>query len=182
MRKGVYIIRAQPFTKSHRAVAEFINLEQDIEEVVIVKGGSQWSDKNPSPVEHPSRNPFSAEECLDMINLSLIGRLNKPFRLIKIPDTGTKSSDLLWREWVGLIISALGRDIVVFTNVRREKMAFENADCECRAFAVSEYFRATFIREIIASKLKQEWLKYIDLEVADYIEKINGPSRIRALL
>lgn len=178
--KAVYIGRFQPITKTHRRVVQYIEEQKDIEEIVIIKGGTQWNDKNPDP-SAPSKNPFTADECCEMINLSLNGRIKKPYRIIKVPDTSTKFTDFYWQEWVGSIVNAIGsKDFVVFTNAQREITAFGKAGINCKPFYVDKGTRATIVREAIANRPKDEW--QVDKEVADYLEKINASGRIKRIL
>lgn len=182
---GVYIGRFQPFTKTHRKIVQFIDAEPDVGEIIIIKGSIQWNDQNPDPHSLASRNPFTVEECCEMIKLSLTGRVKKPWRIVLVPDTQTKTTDPLWREWVDLIVrlTPMSSDFVIYTNDPREKRAFEAIGLEARSFPASSLlFRATLAREKIATKKKREWRKYVDPEAADYLEKINGPSRILKLL
>ena len=184
IKKAVYIGRFQPFTKTHRKVVQFVDAEPDIQEIVIIKGSIQWNDKNPDPFAFPSRNPFTAEECCEMIKLSLSGPIKKPWRIIQIPDTSTKMTDPLWKEWVNSIIFAVGTSgFIVYTNDPREVRAFEAVGCETRPFPVSPlFFRATLVRKSIARENEKKWKKYVDQKVAEYIKKIRGPARIAKLL
>ena len=182
---AVYIGRFQPKTITHRIIVQFIDKQPDIKEIIIIKGSSQWNDKNPDQNSIPFRNPFTAEECCDMIDLSLTCRITKPWRIIKIPDTATKMTDPLWKEWVDSIVSALGspQEFVVFTNDSREIKAFKRVGLETRPYVVNCTLpHATLVREKIAQGREEEWRQMVDPEVAEYIKKINGPERIQKLL
>ncbi len=182
MKRAAYIGRFQPFTKTHRKIIQYIDNQKDIGEIIIVKGSIQWNDKNPSPNFAPSRNPFTADECCEMINLALDGRIKKPHKIIRIPDTLSGFTDPLWKEWTGLILNELGKnDFVVFTNNKREAAAFERVGVECRSFYVESGIRATLVREIIVFKTKEEWLEFVDKEIADYLVKINAKKRVTDL-
>lgn len=181
---GVYTGRFQPFCKHHRSVAQYIANQPDINEIVIVKGSSQWSDKNPDIFTPPSRHPFTAQECCEMIDLSLAGRIEKPHRIVKVADTKTMLSDPLWTEWTEKVILAVGtRDFILFVVDLRIEAAFRRFGIECRPFTV-DYpgFHATFFRKKMAWEPKEKWINDVDPEVADYLESINGPARIRRLL
>lgn len=180
---GVYAGRFQPFSKHHRAVVQFIDLEPDIDEIVIIKGSSQWSDQNPDIHTSPSRHPFTAQECCEMINLSLAGRIKKPYRIEKVLDTKTIMTDPFWQEWVGAVLTAVGtKKFVVYVNDPKMVRAFGQADIECRPFPIDfPGASATVIRKNMAYCSREVWAEDVDPVVADYLEMIDGPVRVRRL-
>jgi len=181
---AAYIGRFQPFAVHHRSVLQYIDDQKDVKEIIVIKGGAQWSDKNLDPYSAPSRNPFTVDECCEMVNLSLAGRIRKSYRIIKVEDTKTRMTDPLWKNWVNMIVEASGlNDFVVYANDSRLIRAFERVGIKCRPFPIAYFgLRATVVREKIAMEPEEGWSKYVDPEVADYIKKINGPERIRQLL
>lgn len=184
MKVAVYVGRFQPFCKHHRAVVQFIDSEPDIKEIVIVKGSSQWSDKNPDIYTSPVRHSFTAEECCKMIDLSLSSRIKKPYRIVNVFDTKTMLTDPFWREWVQAVIAAVGvKDFIVYLNETKIIRAFEKAGIVCRPFPL-EYpdLSATAVRQNMAYQPREIWAKDVDPEVAEYLEMIDGPKRVRRLL
>jgi nicotinamide mononucleotide adenylyltransferase len=164
-------------------VVQFIESQSDTEEIIIMKGSAQWNDENPDPYSLLSRNPFRAEECWTMIRRSLTFRIKKPWRVVELPDTMTRMTDPLWTEWVDSIATAVGtKNFVVYTNDPREVRAFARIGVQCRPFRVENRPHATTVREKIANAPEEEWRMYVDPEVAEYINMINGPSRIARLL
>lgn len=181
---AVYIGRFHPFAVHHRSVLQYIDEQKDVKKIIVIKGGAQWSDKNLDPYSAPSRNPFTADECCEMISLSLRSRIKKPYEIVRIEDTKTRMTDFLWKEWVSSIIEALGKNnFVVYANDVRLIEAFGRFGIQCRPFPIAySGLRATVVREKIALESEEEWSKYVDPEVAEYIKKINGSERIRRLL
>ncbi|MBI2626093.1 MAG: hypothetical protein HYW69_00680 [Candidatus Nealsonbacteria bacterium] len=181
---AAYIGRFQPFGKHHRKLVQFIDSRPDVKGIVIVKGGSQWNDKNYDPYSSPDRNPFTADECCGMINLSLKSRIKKPYKIVRVADTKSKMTDPLWKEWVEAVIFAVGdRDFLVYVNEPHTVRAFETAGIQCRSFLIENLGpRATIIRDKIAFEPEDEWSKYVDPEVAGYLKRINASERVRRLL
>lgn len=181
--KAVYIGRFQPCTKMHREVIQFIESVPDITEISIVKGSSQWSDQNLDPDSRPSRNPFNVKECCDMIKLSLGSRIKKPWRIVQVADTATRFTDPFWQEWIASIVAAMETpNFVVYTNNHREAEAFRRAGCQSRPFPVLHpSFSATDVRREMGAGKEERWRKWVDPEVADYLEKIQGSARLARL-
>ena len=189
MLRGGYAGRFQPFGKHHRSVVQFIDSQADVEEIIIIKGSSQWSDQNPDPYFPLSRNPFTLGECSKIIRLSLTGRIKKPYQIVAVPDTATRLSDPLWEEWVKDTLVAIGakndfnlKDFVLYVNNRHIVRAFSRIGCLCRPFPEIFPVSATMIRKKIAEAPVEQWQTLVDPEVAAYLIEIRGPERIRRLL
>ncbi len=162
----LYVGRFQPI---HRGHVEVIKWSLKLcKELIIVVGSAQYS--------HTIDNPFTAGERIEMIRLSLRDEKIDLSRVIIIPVPDINSNSI----WVKHVESLVPRfDAVISRNPLVVRL-FKEAGYE--VIIPPEYDRsrysATRIRELML-KGNSAWRKLVEPSVADFIESIDGISRLR---
>lgn len=166
MKVNVFIGRFQPFHNGHAAAIDYVLERSDA--VVVVVGSAQ---KN-----HELDNPFTAGERVEMIMHYLNWRKpDKPVYPIPLDDI------INHNLWICHLRSYLPRFDEVYSNNALVHMLASEAGIKVIPVPLveREELMATRIRERI---LKGErWDHLVPKPVYDFIIKINGEERIRAI-
>jgi nicotinamide-nucleotide adenylyltransferase len=167
VKRGLYVGRFQPFHLGHlEAIKDVLN---EVEELVIVIGSAQYS--------HNIQNPFTAGERLVMIRRALREAKVDYSRLwiVPVPDVH------LHMLWVSALEGYTPRFNIVYSNEPLTCRLFTEAGYEVKSirFFQRKLFTSTLVRE---KMLKGEnWMKLVPRTVADFINEIDGVSRLRDL-
>jgi nicotinamide-nucleotide adenylyltransferase len=167
VKRGLYVGRFQPFHLGHlEAIKDVLN---EVEELVIVIGSAQYS--------HNIQNPFTAGERLVMIRRALREAKVDYSRLwiVPVPDVH------LHMLWVSALEGYTPRFNIVYSNEPLTCRLFTEAGYEVKSirFFQRKFFTSTLVRE---KMLKGEnWMKLVPRTVADFINEIDGVSRLRDL-
>jgi len=167
VKRGLYVGRFQPFHLGHlKAIKDVFN---EVEELVIVIGSAQYS--------HNIQNPFTAGERLVMIRRALQEAKVDYSRLwiVPVPDVH------LHMLWVSALEGYTPRFNIVYSNEPLTCRLFTEAGYKVKSirFFQRKLFTSTLVRE---KMLKGEnWMKLVPRTVADFINEIDGVSRLRDL-
>lgn len=167
VKRGLYVGRFQPFHLGHlEAIKDVLN---EVEELVIIIGSAQYS--------HNIQNPFTAGERLVMIRRALREAKVDYSRLwiVPVPDVH------LHMLWVSALEGYTPRFNIVYSNEPLTCRLFTEAGYEVKSirFFQRKLFTSTLVRE---KMLKGEnWMKLVPRTVADFINEIDGVSRLRDL-
>jgi len=143
-------------------------LLEEFTEVVVVIGSSE------SPLS--SRNPFSASEREEMVRQCFgPGELER-LVIVPVPDINDHS------RWVDHVKSHVPAFDAVFSNNELVARLFRQAGIEVRpiVFIDRGNKEGRYIRQLMKEG-DPDWKKHVPEEVAQYIEKIKGPERIRRM-
>ncbi len=165
--RGLYVGRFQPFHIGHLDAIKTVLKEVD--ELVIVIGSAQYS--------HRHTNPFTAGERLVMIRSALTeaGIPDSKVWVVPVPDVH------LHMLWVSAVEGYTPHFKLVYTNEPLTRRLFNEAGYEVRGIQLFErqMYMSTNVREKMLHG--DDWVKLVPPSVADFIEKIDGVSRIRDL-
>ena len=178
---GLYIGRFQPFHNGHMSIVQA--MLEECEELVIGIGSPYKS--------HSERNPFTAEERIEMIRESLreAGVPLEKVQIVTIPDIGRPA---LWAKHVESITPRFGR--VYSGSAYVARLFKEEGGYDVKQLSLlkegDEPISATRIRESMVDnpaytytlKGTAPWQQMIPPAVARIIEKIGGEERLRAVL
>ncbi len=127
---------------------------------------------------HEYNNPFTVGERIKMIRLSLEdkGIDCKKYMILPLPDS---YSHALWTYHLELLVVEYD---VVFTNDPLTKRLFEERKVKVIEVPLKnkEIFSGTEIRKRMARG--EEWKNLVPSKVFDYLIKIRGEERVRALI
>jgi len=173
IRRGLIVGRYQMFHNGHLNTIKYMDEQDDIDEIIIGIGSSQY-DRNNKSWEMPwITNPFTYEEREEMIIEALKGKIKKPVKIVGIQD----QHNIV--RWVDYIIHKLPQFHMYFTNTRSEIEHFLKKGQQIRNIPVTGSFHAQTIREMIA--IGEDWKEYVPEGVYRYINKINGSEILREL-
>jgi nicotinamide-nucleotide adenylyltransferase len=158
----LFIGRFQPFHTGHLLALKEIAPKHD--KVIIGVGSSNKC--------HTLRNPFTFEERKEMIAAALDAE-QMHCELYPIPDTGDN------KLWVQQILKNLPKFDKVYSNSPWTRECLSSANIEVQGTGTFEPYDASLIREKIGSG--EEWQNLVPAAVAEYLIKINAPSRIKEL-
>lgn len=167
VKRGLYVGRFQPFHLGHlEAIKDVLN---EVEEIVIVIGSAQYS--------HNIQNPFTAGERLVMIRRALREAKVDYSRLwiVPVPDVH------LHMLWVSALEGYTPCFNIVYSNEPLTCRLFTEAGYKVKSirFFQRKLFTSTLVRE---KMLKGDnWMKLVPRTVADFINEIDGVSRLRDL-
>jgi len=167
VKRGLYVGRFQPFHLGHlEAIKDVL---KEVEELVIVIGSAQYS--------HNIQNPFTAGERLVMIRRALQEAKVDYSQLwiVPVPDVH------LHMLWVSALEGYTPRFNIVYSNEPLTCRLFTEAGYEVKSipFFQRKLFTSTLVRK---KMLKGEnWMKLVPSIVADFINEIDGVSRLRDL-
>ncbi|QGR15930.1 nicotinamide-nucleotide adenylyltransferase [Sulfurisphaera ohwakuensis] len=168
MLRGLYPGRFQPFHLGHLSVIKWAL--QKVDELIIVIGSAQES--------HTLANPFTAGERIEMIRESLLEEnidLSSIY-LIPVPDI------LMNNVWVSHVRSFSPNFDIVFARNPLVIRLFKEAGFEILIPPPydREKYNSTLIRRLIIEN-NDEWKKLVPQKVAEYILKIRGDERLKAI-
>ena len=160
-RRALYLGRFQMLHNGHLGVMKFIESQNDVDEIVIGIGSSQYSRFNKS-IEAPLIiNPFTFEERKAYVEKTLKDNIKKPYRVIGIMDQHD------YDRWVKHTFVVAPKISYIYTNSRGEIDAFSKAGYECRRFPLSSNYNATLLRELMVND--GPWEKYVPTAVKEVI-------------
>jgi len=166
MKQGLLTGRFQPFHLGHlSAVKQALKV---VDKLFIAVGSSQYS--------HEEYNPFTAQERIEMIRLTLEENdLSEQCDIFEVPDI---HDDAKWPAHVRKILPPF--DTVFVGNNGLVKELFQKYD-DAKVIEVEHEVdvSATKIRCGIVRGF--DWERHVSPKVADYIRKIDGIERIRQL-
>ena len=178
MKTALYIGRFQLFHKGHLEVLEHITETDDISDVILGVGSSQYDHTNKSPEIPWAVNPFTCEERKQMIEASLNGQLQKPYQVEPIPDYHNCP------KWIAHIKEHLPEFHVYYTVSQDEKALFEEHGYEVRDFPRNMkddkgLVHAGIIRERMAKG--EEYKSGLTPGTIQVLEDINAEERMKDL-
>jgi len=166
-KRGLFVGRFQPFHLGHlNAIKDIL---KEVEELVIVIGGAQYS--------HNINNPFTAGERLIMVRKALeeSGMDYSRVWVVPVPDVH------LHMMWVSAVEGYTPPFDVVYSNEPLTRRLFIEAGYKVKAvrFHERKLYSSTEIRERM---LKGEsWEELVPKGVAAFIKEIDGVNRLRDL-
>jgi len=177
--RAVTILRAKPPTVNHIALLSEICKKS--ERVTIAMGSSNKLD---------DKNPFTAKESAEMLDLVLRKRFNN-YRFVDIPDF---DDDYIWGQY---FLSEVGEFTHIISNndwvdgilkkkqyVGDEKMfefvkPLEVCPMKKMTYEGDKYISGTYVRTLMIND--GNWKQYVPEEVVEYIEKNNLLERVKRL-
>lgn len=165
--RGLYVGRFQPFHLGHLDAIQ--NILEEVEEIVIVIGSSQYS--------HNIHNPFTAGERLVMIRNAL-EEANVDFTriwVVPVPDVH------LHMMWVSAVEGYTPKFQIVYSNEPLTRRLFMEAGYKVKNIPLFErqIYSSTTVRERIVAD--ENWRSLVPKSVADFITEIDGVNRLRDL-
>ncbi len=173
MRRGLYVGRFQLFHNGHIGVIKYIDSQQDIDEIIIGIGSSQYDNLNKSPAEAWSRNPFTFEERKEMIKKSLEGIVSKPYSIVAVPDLHN------YPLWLQRLEENLPKFQKVFTSVEYEWKYFLSRGYEVSNLPKIPDISGTMIRAMLNNG--EDISSYVPPGTQQVLERIAGAERVRQL-
>ena len=166
-KRGLFVGRFQPFHLGHLAAIK--DILKEVEELVIVIGGAQYS--------HNLNNPFTAGERLIMVRKALeeAGMDYSRVWVVPVPNVH------LHMMWVSSVEGYTPSFSVVYSNEPLTRRLFIEAKYKVKPIRFHErkLYSSTEIRERM---LKEEsWEKLVPKGVAAFIKEIDGVNRLRDL-
>ncbi len=165
MMKASYLGRFQIFHSGHLDCVKHIESQEDVDELVIIIGSSQYSRQEKHPYLPWILNPLTQQERKKMIEAGLKGQVKKPYEIITVPDKH------ICEVWIK-ILDYYAKPDVHYTNTGREIRTFQEYGIPTRPFPVGKRFHAHTIREMIAWDDGQ-YRSLVPEGVAEFIEKHN---------
>jgi nicotinamide-nucleotide adenylyltransferase len=167
MKRGIIVGRFQPFHKGHLEIIK--KILEDIDELVVIIGSSQYS--------HKLDNPFTAGERNTMIRNALKEeniQLSKIW-IIPVPDVHEHAL------WVAQIVGYSPKFDVVYANEPLTSRLFIEAGFQVKSmpFIKRDVYSATKIRNHMINEGK--WKEFVPNSVARFIKEINGDLRLQDL-
>jgi nicotinamide-nucleotide adenylyltransferase len=175
VRRAVYLGRFQLFHLGHCDVLEHIAARDDVDEIVIAIGSTQYDGDHKSPAWPWANNPFTHAERREMIERSLAarGHLGKPWVMVGVPDTHEHES------WFAGLVAAVGEFAVLYSSDARERAFFGAHGKEARDFPRRFSYHAGSIRRRIADGV--DHLPFVPAGTAAVLERIGARRRMHAL-
>jgi nicotinamide-nucleotide adenylyltransferase len=166
--RGLLIGRFQPFHLGHLALLEEIRRRHPADPLLIGIGSAQAS--------HTLENPFTAGERFEMIERALVEAGLSGATPVPLVDIDRHS---VWVAHVASLLPPFGR---VYTNNPLTRRLFETAHYAVEGTPMYDRsrFEGTRIRALIGSG--GPWQELVPGAVADYLEEIHGPERIREMV
>jgi nicotinamide-nucleotide adenylyltransferase len=163
--KALFIGRFQPFHKGHLKAIRYILKRYD--EIIIGIGSSQYS--------HTVDNPFTSDERIEMIKVTLNSKNINNFEIILIPDIHNPP------KWVDHVLKIYLDFDVVITNSNLTKQLF--LDRGYKVIETPVYSKEEYSGIVIRNKIakNKDWKDCVPSEVIDIIKKIDGVNRIKNL-
>ena len=166
-KRGLFVGRFQPFHLGHlNAIKDIL---KEVEELVIVIGGAQYS--------HNINNPFTAGERLIMVRNALeeAGIDYSRVWVVPVPDVH------LHMMWVSAVEGYTPPFDLVYSNEPLTRRLFIEAGYKVKAvrFYERKLYSSTEIRERMLKG--KSWEKLVPKGVAAFIKEIDGVNRLRDL-
>lgn len=146
MKRILFIGRFQPFHLGHLSVIEDIASRNDVQEIIIGIGSSQYS--------NTEENPYSLQIREEMINRILFKKIKKPYQIIAIPDINDNAL------WVDHVIDLVGKIDEIYTGNSWVANLFKEKNYVVQPINMKIDITGTKLREMIKAK-NQNWQKYV---------------------
>ena len=164
---GVFVGRFQPFHNGHLEVIKMI--VKEVDELVLIVGSSQYS--------HRLDNPFTAGKRITMIRKALeeTGIQLSRIWIIPVPDVHQHAL------WVSQIVGHCPKFDVIYSNEPLTSRLFTEAGFKVKPlpFIKRRVYMATEIRKRMLNG--ENWKELVPNSVANFIEDIEGDTRLREL-
>lgn len=167
MKRGLYVLRAQPLHLGHLKVIK--SVLEEVDELIIVVGSAQ--------INYEQHNPFTAGERITMIKLALDEAGVDPSRYYVIPVPDVFSH----KTWAMYVISYVPSFSVVYSNNPTVTEPFRDIGYKIKPvpyYNRKEYSSTKIRRRILAG---ERWDDLVPPSVAKYIRSIRGDKRIKAI-
>lgn len=180
MRRALYIGRFQIVHWGHLDVIRYILSQDDIDELLLVLGSTQYDHTRKSPVAPWSANPLTAEERKEMLLSALApgGPLpeppQKPVSLHEVPDYHD------WERWFAHIVLHLPKFAVLYTADRQERDFFAGKGYAVRPFPRLRSFHAGAIRALVAAR-DEAWRAMVPPTTEAILDRIGAAARLQDL-
>lgn len=161
MKRALFIGRFQPFHLGHLSVIKEMDKRDDIDEIIVGIGSSQY--------ENTDDNPYTFIERELMINRGLKDEIVKPYNVIAVPDI---HNDILWVDHVESIV---GETSVVYTGNTWVQDLFQKKKYEVVSVDIKKGISGTKLRKLIREDNKQ-WQEHVCKNIISIIK--NAQSRI----
>jgi nicotinamide-nucleotide adenylyltransferase len=140
---ALYFGRFQIFHNGHLDVLRYIDGIDDVGEIVIVVGSTQYDFCTRAPGWPWANNPFTWSERQEMILRSLDGQLRKPWRVCGVPDTHEHES------WYRSMRTVSGPFTICYSCDPNERAFFAARGVDARDFPRRYAFHAGSLRRRI---------------------------------
>ena len=165
--RGLYVGRFQPPHTGHIKAVKYIL--ENVDDLIIGIGSAQSS--------HTKDNPFKAGERIEMLLRALdISDVERDcFMITPLPDINFNSI------WINYVESMTPEFSSVYTGNSLVSRLFEEEGYEVNHLPMFEKnnYSSTEIRERILKE--EDWNELVPEPVLEYIEKIDGPERLRKI-
>jgi nicotinamide-nucleotide adenylyltransferase len=167
VKRGLFVGRFQPFHKGHLEVVK--RILKEVDELVIIVGSAQYS--------HRLDNPFTSGERITMIRKALQEEEIQLSRIWIVPVPDIHQHAL----WVSQIVGYAPKFDVVYANEPLTHRLFMEAGfrVESIPFIKRDVYLATEIRKRMLAG--ENWKELVPNTVVNFIEEIDGDSRLRQL-
>jgi nicotinamide-nucleotide adenylyltransferase len=163
MTTALFITRAQPFHLGHLRVIRDILKKND--RIVIAIGSAQ--------AKNTLKNPFTAREREEMVDLALKASRVKNYEIVRIPDL---FNDQLWVARVNRVC----RFDAVYSMNPWTVRCFRKAGIRVRRHAI---YRKCLSGTEIRKRIRQgkKWEALVPGPVSEYLKGIDGVKRLKSL-
>ena len=152
MKRALFIGRFQPFHNGHLSVVK--SIDNDIDEVIVGVGSSQYSDTQ--------ENPYTYEQRAKMIKKVLDKELKMPYQIIAVPDIHDE------KNWVKHVEKNVPDFNVVYTGNEWVRGLFDKAGLKTRPVEEEIKISGTELRKMIREG-DEKWKKYVPEEIINNI-------------
>jgi nicotinamide-nucleotide adenylyltransferase len=173
MKRALYLGRFQLFHLGHVDVLEHICAADDIDEIAIAIGSTQYDWRNKAPEWPWANNPFTYEERYQMISRSSDWLPRKPWVIYAVPDTHEHES------WFAGLCEKVGEFSCLYSSDARERSFFAAHGKEARDFPRKYAFHAGSLRRRAADGIDVR--QYIPGGTQWVLESIDFRARMDAL-
>lgn len=161
-KSALYIGRFQPFHKGHEDTILQMAKAEDIAQIVVGIGSSQYSNY--------FGNPFTASERAEFIKRSLG---DKFIEIVEIPDLHD------FPKWAPYVESICPNFQVIYSGNTIVKELFETRGCEVRTPKFNFDISASLIRNLMVED--GPWQNLVPVGTREFLEEISGAERVKRL-
>jgi nicotinamide-nucleotide adenylyltransferase len=173
MTRALYLGRFQLFHLGHLDVLQHIDQVEDVSEILIAVGSTQYDWQHKSPEWRWANNPFTYDERREMITRSIDGRLRKPWSIHGVPDTHEHES------WFSGLCATVGEFSRLYSSDEREREFFAAHGKEARNFPRKYGFHAGSVRRRILDG--EDYRPFVPEGTRLVLEKLPIQERMRDL-
>ena len=161
MKRGLFIGRFQPLHLGH--LKDIKDALKEVDELIIGIGSSNE--------KLTRKNPFSAEERIEMINLALQKHGIKKYKIFEIPDFHDD------KKWVDYVEENIPKFDIVYTGNEWTERCFKSRGYSIKKVKILEDISSTIIRSMMANN--KDWQSLVPGEIADFLNSMNGVKKIK---